>query len=138
MIQLPFRWKPQYTVIALFALSALIIIVVSTGWMSAYKDRAFEKRQQQYQQQLDDLEIERTKALARAEMYEQKTKELESQIAINEAIIKASGARAQIAQKAADDEMQKLQQEFDSIGADVPDDVRAERIRERLKRLYPK
>jgi hypothetical protein len=53
------------------------------------------------------------------------------------AIIAASGERAVAAQKAVEDEEKKLQNEFDSIGIDVPDDVRADRIRQRLKRLYP-
>jgi ABC-type sugar transport system substrate-binding protein len=82
-------------------------------------------------------EDERNAAVTRALMYEQLVEALEKEREINMAIIAASGERAVAAQKAVEDEEKKLQNEFDSIGIDVPDDVRADRIRQRLKRLYP-
>jgi hypothetical protein len=134
---IPFTWKPTYTYFAggiVLLLSLFFAVNRVTSW---YKDGAFEKQVEKYEEKLKVKEDERNAAVTRALMYEQLVEALEKEREINMAIIAASGERAVAAQKAVEDEEKKLQNEFDSIGIDVPDDVRADRIRQRLKRLYP-
>lgn len=96
---IPFTWKREYSVFVGFTVCSVVLCVIVGGWVSSYKDVAFEKRQQAYEAQIEIKETERTEAIARAKLFEERAKELEAQVVINEAAIAAAGKRAEAIQE---------------------------------------
>jgi FtsZ-interacting cell division protein ZipA len=118
----------------------IALLITATNRITSYfKDKAFEHRQAEYQQKLDDKEAESQAAIARAEMFEKIAKDLEAESAIKDAVIAASGKRAEAAKQALETEDKRYQDEIRSVDDDVDFCTRIKRICERAKglKLYP-
>jgi uncharacterized protein HemX len=138
-------WKTLSLPHQAMAIGGLLLVVMLAsggvgGFISHWKDKAFERKQAAYQKQLDALTVERTAAVSRAELYEKQAAELEAKVKINEAIIAAAGSRAEAAQKELVKEDEKFNQAMRDADIDVDSCTRQRNICESAKRLgyFPK
>jgi hypothetical protein len=131
----PFTWKKEHSIVMGFLVCATIACVIVGGWISAYKDAAFDNRQKEYEGQLQILRVDREKAIARAELYEEKAKELEAQVFIAEAAIAAAGKRAEAIQEKIKDEDKEFTEAMQRVDTDFSPCTRIINICESAKRL---
>ena len=127
----------KIVVIACVILAMILFAVGGGALVSRFKDSAFARRESEREAQRQQLRRERDEALGRAEAAEKHEQELAAQVAINEAIISAAGARAEAAQSKLIEENERYEDEMSAVNQPVDPDERCKRICARLTRLYP-
>jgi hypothetical protein len=113
------NWKKEYSIAVGFLVCAAVLCFIVGGWISAYKDAAFDKRQKEYEGQLQILRVDREKAIARAELYEHQAKELEAKALVAEIAIAAAGKKAEAIQEKIKDEDKEFIEAMAAVDATV-------------------
>jgi hypothetical protein len=128
----PERWK-----VFLIILSIIVAVIATNRATSFYKDITFSSQVEDAERRLKEEAEKSWVATRKAEVFESLARELEERSRAKDEVIKIFGEKGRKAQEAINEEIKKMDDEFADIGIDVPDHVRTQRIRERLRRLYP-
>jgi hypothetical protein len=114
-----------------------VAVIATNRATSFYKDITFSSQVEDAERRLKEEAEKSWVATRKAEVFESLARELEERSRAKDEVIKIFGEKGRKAQEAINEEIKKMDDEFADIGIDVPDHVRTQRIRERLRRLYP-
>jgi hypothetical protein len=132
---IPFTWKPTYTYFAggiVLLLSLFFAVNRVTSW---WKDRAFEKDIQRYEEKLKvEAEIS-TAAKARADLWEARAKEAETQVVINELAVESAGKKADAIKERLENEDKQFTEALRAVDLNLSRCARILHICETAQRL---